>query len=257
MRVLKKIWWIPLLIYMIIAPSFISERIISENCKKVEIIIKDSLTNGFVTSGKIFSLVHNENQAILGKSVSEIDIQKIEADLRSIRELNSVEVYKTIDGVLHVDADQRDPMVRILTSYGNSYYIDDSGEIIPHKSSYTPRVIVVSGNIEVPDNIISSGNINAMDEDSDLRSIINLVTALNSSELWSSQVEQVWITEKGNVELVPRVGNQIIKFGKSRDFEQRLRNLEAFYENTIDEVGWNKYREINLMYDGQIVCKKR
>lgn len=257
MKILKKIWWIPLLIYMIVAPSFISESIISENCKKIEIVIKDSLTNGFVTSDRIFSLIHNEKQAILGKSVSEIDIQKIEAELKSIRELVSVEVYKTIDGVLHVEADQRDPIVRIITSYGNSYYIDNSGEVIPHTKNFTPRVLIVSGNIEVPDKIISGGNINALDENSDLRSIIRLVIALNGSELWSSQFEQVWVTEKGNIELVPRVGNQIIKFGKSGDFERRLRNLEAFYVSTIDEVGWNKYSEINLMYDGQIVCKKR
>jgi hypothetical protein len=30
----------------------------------------------------------------------------------------------------------------------------------------------------------------------------------------------------------------------------------VFYEKAIPEVGWNKYRTIDLEYDGQIICRK-
>jgi len=257
MRVLKLIWWFPLAIYMIVSPSFVSDITDNENCKEIDICISDSSQNSFVSSEKIFSMIHNDDHLRLGRPMSGIDIASIEDQLKQINELRSVEVYTTVDGTLHVDADQRDPVVRIITSYGNSYYIDDTGIIIGYSSDYTPRVLVVSGSIEVPDPAISLGHINSLSETDQLPKVMELVNEINASDLWSSQFEQVWVADNGNIELVPRVGNQVIKLGQPEGFSKRLRNLEAFYMNAVKDHGWNAYREINLMYEGQIVCKLR
>ncbi len=257
MRWLKLIWWFPLAIYMIVSPSFVADIAYRENCNRIEIDIKDSLDNALVSSDMLFSLIHNDDNLRLGTPMSEIDIESIETQLKEINELSSVEVYSTIDGTLHVEADQRDPIVRIITSYGNSYYIDDTGVIIDHSSDYTPRVLVVSGAISVPDKAINKGNVNSLAKTELLVEILDLVKEINSHDLWSSQFEQLWVSEDGNVELIPRVGNQVIKLGNPEGYRQRLKNLEAFYKDAIHDVGWNSYREINLMYEGQIVCKKR
>lgn len=242
---------------MVVMPSFISNKVYTRNCRRVEIVIKDSLSNRFVTPGGLFSMVQNDHKQVLGQPISEIDLIAIENELKQIKELESAEVYYTVDGVLYIEAEQRDPIMRIITSYGNSYYIDNEGVIIPHTGVYTPRVIVVSGSISVPDEIISEGNINMLNDDNILSQIVGLVKELNSNELWSGQFEQVWVTEKGNIELIPRVGNQLIKLGLPGRAHERLQNLEAFYLGMIGDVGWNKYSEINLMFEGQIVCKKR
>ncbi|HBC79552.1 MAG TPA: cell division protein FtsQ, partial [Bacteroidales bacterium] len=41
------------------------------------------------------------------------------------------------------------------------------------------------------------------------------------------------------------------------DFENKLKNLEVFYDRVLPEVGWNKYSNINLAFKGQIVCRRR
>lgn len=257
MRILKLIWWFPLAIYMIVSPSFVSDMVSNENCREIDINIKDSLQNAFVSSDMIFSKIHNEDKVRLGRPLREIDISEIESELRTINELSSVEVYSTIDGVIHVDADQRDPVVRIISSFGNSYYIDETGVIIEYSPNYTPRVLVISGAISVPDKAIEIGHVNALPETDQLTEILRLTKAINENKLWSSQFEQLWVEKDGDIDLIPRVGNQIIRFGKAADYKQRLRNLEAFYINAIQDVGWNTYSEINLMYEGQIVCKRR
>lgn len=241
---------------MIVMPSFISDKVYTRNCRRVEIVIKDSLKNRFVTPGGLFSMVQNDHEQVLGKPISGIDLDAIEKELKQIKELESAEVFYTVDGVLHVEARQRDPVMRIISSYGNSYYIDNEGVIIPHTGVYTPRVIIVSGSISVPDEYISRGAINIPD-DNIISQLFELIRELNASELWSGQFEQVWVTEKGDIELIPRVGNQLVKLGSPEKVHERLQNLEAFYLGMIDEVGWNKYSEINLMFEGQIVCKKR
>ncbi len=257
MRIIRKIWWIPLVLYMIIMPSFISDKVFSENCRSISITIVDSASYRFITSAYINSMLQSENERILGRPINEISAGDIEDRVREIRELESVEVYKTADGVLHIEADQRNPVVRIITNYGNSYYLDNDGEIIPHSLVYTPRVIVVSGNIFVPDNSIAEGNIRSLAEENILKKILEIVKLINENEFWAGQIEQLWISEDGNIDIIPRVGNHVIKIGSPERFEKKLGYLEELYLQALPKAGWNKYREINLMYEGQIVCKKR
>lgn len=257
MRIIRKIWWIPLVLYMIIMPSFISDKVFSENCKRLNIRIIDSSSYRFITSDFINTMLQSENERILGRPLKEISAGDIENRVREIRELESVEVYKTADGVLHIEADQRNPIVRVITSYGNSYYLDNDGEIISHSLVYTPRVIVVSGNISVPDNSIAEGNIRSLTEENMLKKILAIVKIVNNNEFWAGQIEQLWISENGNIDIIPRVGNHVIKIGSTEKFEKKLGYLEELYSQALPKAGWNKYREINLMYEGQIVCKKR
>lgn len=257
MNVIRKIWWLPLVVYMFIMPSFISDKVFSENCKSISVRIVDSASFSFITSEYIKSLVQNDNETILGRPIKDISAGDIERRVREIRELESVEVYKTADGVLHIEADQRDPVVRIITSYGNSYYLDNEGEIIPHSLIYTPRLIVVNGNISIPDNLISEGNIRSLPEESMLKRMLRIINTINEDEFWAGQIEQLWISDNGNIDIIPRVGNHVVKMGKPEGFEKKLGYLEDLYAQALPLAGWNKYREINLMYEGQIVCKKR
>ena len=57
--------------------------------------------------------------------------------------------------------------------------------------------------------------------------------------------------------LYPGSATILIHLGTIENFKGKLRNLEAFYEKVLPEVGWNKYSVINLEFKDQIVCKKR
>ena len=59
------------------------------------------------------------------------------------------------------------------------------------------------------------------------------------------------------MEIVPRVGDQIVYLGTLDNFQKKLRNLRIFYDKAMGTVGWNKYKRINLEYDNQIICTKR
>ncbi|MEZ5000803.1 MAG: hypothetical protein R2744_09580 [Bacteroidales bacterium] len=257
MKMLGKIWWMPLLVYIIVVPALMSARVDSIPCRKIDIRVSDSLDYRFVTRSRIFNIVQSDTRNILGKRSAEIDSRKIEKDIDAINELERAEVYYTIDGVLHVEADQRDPVLRLITRYGKSYYIDSHDMIIPHSRVFTPRVIVVSGYIDIPPENLASRSLVTMSPDSDIRRVVEFVEYINGDPFWSGQVEQVWINPQGEPEIVPRMGNHIIRFGTLDDYRGKLSHLEVFYREVMPEVGWNSYREINLRYDGQIVCKKR
>jgi len=257
MRIVRKIWWLPLVVYMTIIPSFISDKVYNEACREIRINILDSTLYGFVSPGTLLSIIQADNTSLLGRKLNTIDLKDIEKNLSAVRELKGVEVYITVDGILHVDADQRDPVMRVITSYGNNYYIDKDGFVIPHSISYTPHLLVISGHIEVPDSCILGKSILEMDNELMVNKAFSIVKYINENEFWDRLFEQIWINEKDEIELVPRLGDQIIKFGDAGNYEWKFMVLESFYRQALPVMGWNKYDEIDLRFEGQLVCRKK
>jgi len=257
MRVLKKIWWMPLIVYMIIMPSFVSGRVYDEICGELSIAVTDSAQYRFITAAGILSMIQDRDIKFLGQPLNTIDLDGIEEILSGLRELECVEVYTTADGKLHIDADQRDPLMRVITSYGNNYYIDKYGYVIPFSRSYTPRIIVVSGNIEVPDSCILGESILDYDDDLLIKRTFRLLDYINDDMFWQELIEQVWINDKEEIELVPRLGDHIVKFGEAGNYEWKFNVLRTFYEKTMPVTGWDKYDVIDMRFDGQLVCRKK
>jgi len=90
-----------------------------------------------------------------------------------------------------------------------------------------------------------------------LPDLFRLVQFINGSKFWKAQIEQIYINQKKEIELVPRVGNHTIILGSVDDLREKFENLEAFYEQGLSKYGWNKYKTINLKFKNQIVCTKR
>ncbi len=42
----------------------------------------------------------------------------------------------------------------------------------------------------------------------------------------------------------------------TESIEKRFKRLEEFYREALPRVGWNRYREINIEFENQVVCKK-
>jgi cell division protein FtsQ len=59
---------------------------------------------------------------------------------------------------------------------------------------------------------------------------------------------------------VPIVGDQKIVFGSAEseeEVENKCTRLKVFYKEVMPFEGWEKYEEINVKYEGQIVGRKR
>ena len=81
--------------------------------------------------------------------------------------------------------------------------------------------------------------------------------AVRYGYLTPEQVEQIHVTPKQEIVLVPRIGNHIIEIGKADNLEKKLAKLEEFYKEGLNKVGWNKYNKINIEFDKQVICTKK
>jgi cell division protein FtsQ len=65
------------------------------------------------------------------------------------------------------------------------------------------------------------------------------------------------ITGEKLFELIPVIGDHIIKLGKGENVEEKLNRLFVFYKQVLGKVGFNKYAALDVQYDGQVVAIKK
>jgi cell division protein FtsQ len=246
------------LFYLLITPVYLSFYSDSKICRGIVIDIKDSNDFHFVTKKQLLNLAYGNSERILGKPVRDVPVSEIENRINVLRELKDAEVYMTIDGTLHVYADQRDPVMRVMPDNGGDYFIDEDGVVVRKRNLYTPRLHIISGNVNISSAMLNGVSVlDTSFKNSILKDLYHLVSYINDDKFWSAEIDQLYVDSNDEIDLIPRIGNQLVHLGKVENYEGKLRNLSAFYDKVLPEVGWNKYSLINLEYKDQVVCKRR
>ncbi|MCX6255265.1 MAG: cell division protein FtsQ/DivIB [Bacteroidia bacterium] len=258
MKKFLKILLILPVLYLIIIPVYLARSTNSKPCGGIVIEIKDSSDYHFVTKRQLLNLVYGNTARIFGLPVKDVPVSEIESRINVLKELKEAEVYMTIDGTMHVYVDQRDPVMRVMPDNGGDYFIDEDGVVVRKRNLYTPRLHIVGGNINISSAMLNGVSVlDTSIKNSILKDIYHLVNYINDDNFWSAQIDQIYVDGNDEINLIQRVGNQLVHLGTAENFKGKLRNLEAFYDKVLPEVGWNKYSLINLEFKDQIVCKKR
>ena len=235
-----------LMTYIVYAMFFLSGPDEEERCTAVELTVeKDNGSSMFVDAGDIEKILKNANVYPKGMLMKDVDTEKIEEIIRGNEFISKVECYKSSNGKLCVNVEQRVPVVFVIPDGKDGYFVDAQGKIIPNRNSAT-NLVVASGNI---------------DEKYASKELAEFGQFLQTDEFWNNQIEQIYVTKdrKGKrvVEIVPRVGDQIVYLGTLENYQKKLRKLRTFYDKAVGTVGWEKYARVNLEYDNQIICTKR
>lgn len=209
-------------------------------CETVILDIDESDDCYFVEREQVMAMFNRDGIEIVGKPVSAIDFQLLENVLYTDPYIKEAQVYSTISGELQIDIKQSKPVVRILSKALGNFYLDKDGERLPLSKNYSARVIVISGSIEAD-----------MLED-----LFLLATFVNKNQFWKSQVQQIYVAWPREIQLIPRVGRHKILLGDISNLEAKFDKLLNFYKHGLSNVGWDKYKSIDLRFDGQVVCKK-
>lgn len=258
---MSRFWKIVLIIpvlYLFVMPAWFASSSNSKPCTGIAICINDSSDYHFVTKRQLMNLIYSGDERILGQPVKSISTDEIESRISGLRELRIAEVYLTIDGTLHVYVDQRNPIMRVIPDEGGDFFVDDEGVVMRKRNLYTPRLHIIEGNVNITRAMLDG--VSVLDTSirySILKEMYQFVNYINDDSFWSAQIDQIFVDSRDEIDLIPRVGNHRIHLGTFENYQGKLRNLAAFYDQVLPEVGWNKYSLIDLEYKDQVVCKKR
>ena len=219
-------------------------------CKEILIGIKGTEGNFYVEKEDVLRLMEKSmGGSLLNKSISNINLSKLENELKTNAWIKKAELYFDSRDALHVFVEEREPMARVFTTDGVSFYMDSSGARMPLLDKMSIRVPVVTG-------FTSAKKLRAKDSVL-LQQVKEVVRFIYQNEFWNAQVGQIDITQEKKFELIPVIGDHIIKLGEGENVEEKLNRLYVFYKQVMSKVGFNKYAALDVQFKEQVVAVKK
>jgi cell division protein FtsQ len=255
-RIYKILLLIPIL-YIVVMPFWFRHTSGSVTCGELNIIITDSNDYKFVSEQQIRDKIYDGPNRFAGITASEIKLDEIENHIASINELRRTEAYLTIDGRVHIEVGQKKPVLRIHSTSGSEYYIDEEGYILRKRGLYPPRVHIAGGKIDIKEGYIAGSRVGDPGLPVVLEKLFELAVYLKKNQLWHAMIDQIEVAEGGDIILIPRAGGHRVVLGDTGNLAVKMNALEEFYRQVLPVTGWDAYSVINLKYENQLIAKRR
>jgi cell division protein FtsQ len=239
--IIKIILLLAVVSYLIFATLITSQNNNEHICIGTEILIDNKVEKNYISKNYIENILKNTKITIKNQNIDSININIIEEQLRACPFVDSVICYYTPQYLLCIKIQPCQPIVQVIANNGDNYYMDINGNIMP-------------SNIFPLDICLATGHITKQYAK---ENVLKVADFLNTSKRWSKEIQQIYITQNGEIEFVPLTGEHKIIIGEPEELAEKLNRLEVFYKQGLDKAGWNKYSCIDLSYSNQIVCTKK
>jgi len=247
--VFKCFAWIVCLGGIVTLMSFVNIKKRTVNCTNIRILIPGA--DNFIEREEIDAILKQSEGQLIGRKLEGINLHAIEDKIKTNPYIAVATIYADMDGVIHIEISQRQPLLRIINAGGQDFYIDRNGLKMPVSPNFTANVLVANGHI--PERFM--GKVDTLNTRM-AADLYKTAKFLKKDSLWDAQIEQLFVNDKDDIELIPRVGNQRIILGNADSLEVKMGNLRVFYKQAMPQVGWDTYKTINIKYTNQVVCER-
>lgn len=227
-------------VYLVFALFFLDILPAETKCRGVEIVISDNDLQALSVES-IEKQLKQKGLDPRGKEMETISTEKIEKMLLESSIVKDCQCYKTHKNLIGIRISCKRPIIQVYDQTSGEYCLDSDGTVIRN----------VQNAIYLP---VASGDIGS---DETRKSLVEIASFLQDNRFWREQVEQIHVTPKQEIILVPRIGNHLVELGKADNLETKLEKLKEFYTEGLNKVGWNKYDRINIEFDKQVICTKK
>jgi len=217
-------------------------------CRDIVVHIKNEKEVSFLDADNIKEIM--ESPLILGEPYHKINLQVLENKLKRNPFIKNAELFIRSDRALQVNVQLKEVAARVFETNGKSYYIDFQGKKIPLSNNYTARTIIIRGDFkeELKNRYVQHEH---------LKNLLPFLKFISQHSEFSLIISELKISEDGNIEIYPELGNFVIELGNIENYVQKLQHLWKFYKEVLPKVGWNYYDRIVLKYNNQILGRKR
>lgn len=249
-RIIRKLLFVLLwlgigtgMIFLLVAG--ISQRN-KERLRSYTIEVKGGPQGSFLTLEDVEDLLQQHTAGVRGELVAGFNLRTVASKIQEHPFIRSAQLYFDNQDVLHVSVQEKIPMARLFTQSGTSFYLDELGASMPLGKTKSLKLPVFTG---LPDSIGQTK------KDSLLLSQLTMAAKIIVMDsFWSSQIAQMDLTPEGDWEMIPSVGDHIVKLGSLDNIQAKLRRVWIFYEQVVAKVGWSRYRLIDVRFEGQVVA---
>ena len=229
-RYLNTILMLSLISFMILLSSFIEY---DNHKSNTEYNVYYAFDNIFNNKLIIDSIMMNKSNIELIKSNK---LNEIESKLYEIESIYEVDIFRDFNFNLSINILEREPLAYYEK---NDSYIDLSGKIIKRNKKLDDRLPILLGET-------SKNNI---------KIAVDVIKAFNEDIFLNKELARIWFNED---ELFLKLNSfQFdIRFGDNNKMNKKLEMLKGFCIYDIKNKGNETYKQIDLVYDNQLIAIK-
>jgi cell division protein FtsQ len=220
-----------------------------KTCAGVKVEITGVEDHLFIDENDVLAII-NSKSVISNQATSKIDLRAIETALEATAWVKKAELFFDNKQVLQVKIVERQPVARVFTAEGTSFYLDSNGLRLPLSDKLSARVPMFT-------NFPSDRPVLAKPDSLLLESVVALGKYIVADSFWMAQTAQIAITPQATFEIVPTLGDQIIVFGTADDYAAKFNRLYTFYKKAWVQNGINTYEKLDVQYNNQVVAVRR
>ena len=201
------------------------------------------------------SLVNTEDLKPLAEAaITEEDpssnLDELEKSLESHPAVKNCEAWRTADGRLHIQINERIPVLRLVHSSGRHRYLDNENFALPAFFGAPYRVPIVTGALP----LAPEGRY--LGQDSLFARLNRLQQCIAQDSFWVAMTEQIDVLPDTQFVLIPKLGHHEVWLGSIEHMAGKLLKMKHFYIYGLHEDGWKEYKYIDARFRGQVVCRK-
>lgn len=138
--------WAAVVAYIVYASILVHRHNSEQRVSGVAIEVADSTeTDILLTADKIKANLLKEGISVINNHASNVDVARIRRMITRNGFVAHTNIYTTYNGVLHIDVEQRKPIMRLMVE-GYDLYITAEGAVFRAPESGTLYVPIVTGN---------------------------------------------------------------------------------------------------------------
>lgn len=218
---------------------------------RLQPVLLNEENNHFLSLDDVQSLVRDiQGRPIEECAQGDVKVAVIERSLKENPYVKYAEAYTELGGNVVVELELRKPLARVMYDDGSGFYLDKDFRKVDLSTDFTANTILIRGlrwEPVVPRDTIRNEMLLGMEE---------FLRYVDKSKFLRSQVSEIAVKKDGDLVLYPEVGDLVVEFGQPQRIREKFDYLELFYEKVMNKIGWEKYKSVNLKYEGQIVAKR-
>lgn len=189
--------------------------------------------------------LQNALESPIGMLADSVNFEKLFKDLETLPYVKDATVSMGIRGTLTFHVYEREP-IALLVDGSKRMYVAEGGiklPIVPEQVKDVPLIYGFSAN-PMSDSLKSDS----------YKQVEKFLMAARSNDLgWITISEVGWNESEGVVALSYENGVKLL-FGRDQ-FEEKMKNWEAFYTEVVSRKGINSFKSIDLRFKDQIVTR--
>ena len=193
------------------------------------------LSTVYFDNGKMVdSLIRNKELTDL---INLNEFKKVEKELRRIKSIKSIDIYRNNYLKYEIDIIDREPIVFIREL--NSY-MDSSGVIIKKYNLLIDSIPEIKGTLP----------------DGEEFKILKVITALENDDFFKNKLKFISLKED-DIYLNIKGFDFDIRFGNEFQIKNKLNMLKGFYVYQFNSSLNKKYKQVDLVYNNRLIAIKK